>query len=304
MSVGNKFTGSGTITGSGIINPIFSVVTGGVLTSDSTYYYRTFMSSDTLTVSNKALVADILTIGGGASGSTNSSGHAAGGGGGGGVQTISTTLNPDTYLAEIGAGGSYSASYRGGASFGNNGNPTSFGSILTAESGKASANTGGYSFQNGGNAGANENGVTHTGGPADFDDNWVNAGGGGGGAGENGHYMTGGHYNYSGSPTGGDGTAAFNSWGIATSTGVDDGTGTYYYAGGGGSGSYFTGGVAGGKGGGMQGYHQEYYGLWSSAPAGSGGGTGGVGWGYYGTYSQNGGSGLVIVRYTKSQVGA
>ena len=42
-----------------------SVVTGGTLTSDATYFYRTFTSSGTLDVANLALLADYFVVGGG-----------------------------------------------------------------------------------------------------------------------------------------------------------------------------------------------------------------------------------------------
>jgi hypothetical protein len=49
------------------VNPV-SIVTGGTLASDATYYYRTFTANGTLSISSNALSFDYLVIAGGASG--------------------------------------------------------------------------------------------------------------------------------------------------------------------------------------------------------------------------------------------
>ena len=51
-----------------------SVVTGGTLTSDATYYYRTFTGNGTLIVSASALTCDVLIGAGGGSGGGNATG--------------------------------------------------------------------------------------------------------------------------------------------------------------------------------------------------------------------------------------
>ena len=76
-----------------------SVVTGGTLASDSTYYYRTFTANGTLAVSGVALACDYLVVAGGGHGG------ASGGGGGGGVRDASTTLAIASYSVVVGAGG-------------------------------------------------------------------------------------------------------------------------------------------------------------------------------------------------------
>jgi hypothetical protein len=53
-----------------------SVVTGGTLTNDETYYYRTFTGNGTLSVSNATLTCDVLI---GAGGGTGGSGAGSGG---------------------------------------------------------------------------------------------------------------------------------------------------------------------------------------------------------------------------------
>jgi len=98
----------GTSVPSNISNTISTpgnVVTGGVVTADSTYYYRTFTGNGTLSVTGgPGLTADVLAIAGGGGGGYTAD-RTAGGGGGGGVlyaanQTISSTAN-----ITIGAGG-------------------------------------------------------------------------------------------------------------------------------------------------------------------------------------------------------
>jgi hypothetical protein len=54
-------------------------VSGGTLTSDSTYFYRTFTSSGTLTVTNGKLVCSVLAVAGGAGGGWGYYGGNAGG---------------------------------------------------------------------------------------------------------------------------------------------------------------------------------------------------------------------------------
>ena len=72
------------------------VVSGGTLSSDSTYYYRTFTGTGNLVVSGYNLNADILTIAGGGAGGRY--------GGGGGAGTIGGT-GTSTVAGNGGAGG-------------------------------------------------------------------------------------------------------------------------------------------------------------------------------------------------------
>ena len=55
---------------------IKSTVTGGTLTSDSTYFYRSFTGNGTLSIADADLLCDFLVIGGGGGG-----GSTVGGGG-------------------------------------------------------------------------------------------------------------------------------------------------------------------------------------------------------------------------------
>ena len=282
-------------------------VVGGTLTSDSQYYYRTFKSSGTLSISKGLLDADVLVIaGGGAGGASASSGFYGGGGGAGGVllHSIKSLTGNQTVL--IGAGGAYPLANRRGLK----GGDSVFGNA-TASIGGGGGGGGSdqldlvYSEQNGGPGGSGGGGqsaasaafgVPRGAGGSGFSGQGNNggqgggvfgvepqAGGGGGGAGG-----VGGDANAA-TPggAGGVGTSVYSSWGLATGTGQLS-SGVYYYAGGGGGASNGTGGAAGLGGGGAGGGSNGANG---TANTGGGAGNGMVG-----------GSGLVIVRYTKSQV--
>jgi len=101
-----------------------SVVTGGTLASDSTYYYRTFTANGTLSVSGVALACDYLVVAGGGAGGSS------GGGGGGGLRSSSATLSVGSFNAVVGAGGT---------TF-NNGNNSSFNSLASTGGGQGGGN--------------------------------------------------------------------------------------------------------------------------------------------------------------------
>jgi hypothetical protein len=171
----------------GVSKPSLS---GGTLTSDSTYYYRTFTSSSNLTIqANKVSSMDVLVAsggGGGLQGQWNSSLQFylfSGGGGAGGTTLFNATnVNPGVYTVTVGAGGTTA------------GSPSSFSSYSTLGGGGSGDNTrptkgsggggttdwlGGtnYSWSFGyGTSGQGYNGGTATG-------VWPAAAGGGGGAG-------------------------------------------------------------------------------------------------------------------------
>lgn len=96
------------------------VVTGGTLTSDATYYYRTFTANGTLTIENSPIDMTYWVCGGGAGGGTRTYFYPylwrgyfrqnycwAGGGGGGGSNVIngSVTYGPQSVTIVLGAGG-------------------------------------------------------------------------------------------------------------------------------------------------------------------------------------------------------
>ncbi len=272
-------------------------ISGGTLTSDSTYYYRTFTSTGSLNISGNSAIVDFLIIGGGGSGarggSSTSQGTDGGGGGAGKVTLISSaTLAPGAYVATIGAGGA-------GPSFpnsGNNGTQTSFNSQIAIGGNTGSNAT--WPNSNGGTSGSGQIGGTPN----------SSSGGGGGGEsnpGSSGGGTLGGTGGSYSAGNGGNGTSSYSSWGASTSTGQNSG-GTYYYGGGGGGATYWNSGIspvpgagAGGLGGGGNGMQYSQSGA-TNGSANTGGGGGGANATNSG---MSGGSGLVIVRYTKSSVG-
>ena len=241
----------------------FPVVSGGVLHSDGTYYYRKFLTTDNLVVTG-SLVADILVIGGGGAGGTHGD---AGGGGAGTVLYFPTqNLSSQTYLCNVAQASGNTAQYV----WTKDGNPSQFGS-LTAASG------GGTGYANSYPSGAH-NQTLNGGG--------YQAGGGGAGASAVGK-------------TGGSGTNAYSTWATATSTGVDG-----YYAGGGSSSRSPSASSPGGLGGGGVGAPPTYYNNNNGGDAVANTGSGGGGGGSY--FYNTGGScasGLIIVRYTREQLG-
>jgi hypothetical protein len=297
-------------------------ITGGTLTSDSTYYYRTFTGSGSLTT-NLSLNADILTIaGGGAGGSraTDGSSQGAGGGGAGGlVWAPSYSVPSGTHTVEIGAGGAGVS----GTVAGNDGLDSTVGSLLTAKGGGGGGGYSGASQTSGknggsGGGGGRDNSTTtsggsstqtsgsgftgygNSGGQGSISGSSLSGAGGGGGAGAAGQ-------NAQGSNRGGVGgvglsgstISALTSIGAVTSTGQLSG-GTYFYAGGGGAASAAptsaTASSGGLGGGGNGGYEASFASTSGTANTGGGGGADS-------SNGSSGGSGIVIVRYTKASVG-
>ena len=167
------------------------VVSGGTLTTDGTYLYRTFTSSGTLSVSGGTINATYIMGGGGAGGASGNSGSYGGGGGGGagGFRAPNSAVLTGSYNVVIGAGGS-------GGPNGTNGTPgstTSFNGI--------SAGGGGNGGQGGGTSGTS--GSAGGGGSG--------GGGGASGAGTNGNAGANGGAAYSG----------LTSWTSTTGIGVD-----------------------------------------------------------------------------------
>jgi hypothetical protein len=283
--------------------------TGGTVTSNGQYYIHTFTSDGTFTP-NQALTCDYLVVaGGGAGENTAGGGGGAGGlrstttatGGGGSLESRLSLTSGTPYTVTIGGGGAGSPSVSATSGFnsvfstitstgGGAGGPHRFGSGVAGGSGGGSGGgddagspggqTGGAGTANQGYAGGNSTSNANRGG------------GGGGGAGAVGAV--------GGSPTGGNGGN-----GVAISI---SGTSTFYAGGGGGAGcaTAFGGGVspggaggAGGTGGGGTGGRGTTNANLTAGTTNTGGGGGGGG--YDGTNiltGANGGSGIVIVRYT------
>lgn len=182
------------------------VVTGGTLTADATYYYRTFTASGDLVVENGEVPMTITALGGGGAGHGGicCSNYGAGGAGG-----VSRTSNHDvsigTYVVTVGAGGAGAAAVTGTA-----GATSSVGSLVAATGGGAGPRSGGKGGSNadysgattggtyqGAGAGAGGNGSGGTGGPGVLHMDGVRRGGGGGAT-----------QNHSGRGTGQDGGGA------------------------------------------------------------------------------------------------
>jgi len=257
-------------------------VTGGTLTSDATYYYRTFDSNGTLSVSSNNLTADILVVGGGGGGGWGeyrpfvpsqcggSTIHqyisAAGGGSGGLRYTSSSTLSPASYSVVVG-GGSAGATTQTTPS---TASQSSINSLIAA------GGNGGQHIDQGGNGGT-------SGSPSS------KAGGSGGNL-------------FSGSIACYDNSSGENF----------NVTNQRWFWGGGGGGSTGVGGTAsgsGGSGGVGTAYFGTTYARGGAGASGSAGasntgnaGGGGSGEGVSQT-GGNGGSGRVVVRYLRSAVG-
>jgi hypothetical protein len=290
-------------------------VTGGTLSSDATYYYRTFTSSGTLSVSTANLIADVLRVAGGGGGgpanyfSGGNYNYSGGGGGAGGVlYSSSQSIAPSSLTVTIGAGGAGRIDTE---------NASGSNSTVTGFSDAIGGGVGGYAFAtpiDGGGSGGG--GVIYRGGSSvekrnagtgtvgqgnnggdpgttSTDPSFGTGGGGAGGLGIKG--------SRSGGNNGGIGVGSYSSWASATGTGSSG-----YYAGGGAGGSSDSGGTSsGGTGGGGNGATGRGSSSATTGASNTGGGGGGASEdGSSGTVrGKAGGSGIVIFRYTRAQVG-
>ena len=283
LSTGNFVDGS-TFSLYGIASEEASAkATGGMVISDSTYWYHTFTSTGAF-VPKQSLTADVLVIAGGGGGGKDQGG---GGGAGGLLAFTSQSLSATSYTCTVGAGGAGST-----GSQGVDGVDSQFGA-LTLVKGGGGGGQATYST-NGRNGGSGGGGGTAPGAGTSGQGNGggypgIGGGGGGGGAGAVG--QTGGD-----SPgNGGAGSNTYSSWATATSTGASG-----YYAGGGGGGAEAThgnGGTGGAGGGGTGGRYQATAVNATVGLTNTGGGGGG---GQQSANGAAGGSGLIIVRYLKA----
>jgi hypothetical protein len=264
--------------------------TGGAITSDATYWYHTFTNAGNF-VPNQTLSCDYLVVAGGG-GSSSSTG---GGGGAGGYRTSiggsALSLTAGTYPVIVGAGGA-----AGTGSNQTSGSNSLFATILSTGGGYGGAwsvaagaggsgGGGGYA-QSGSSSGAAGAGNTPSTTPSQ---------GNNGGAGREGdpNYGAGG-----GGGAGAVGEAASTSrsgnGGVGVANAIS-GTSTYYAGGGGGGADPSRLNVAGtgGSGGGGNGGTSTVVATAGTVNTGGGAG-GGTGVG------KAGGSGIVIVRYTKA----
>lgn len=227
---------------------------------------------------------EMLIVGGGGGGGRNAGTFSSGGGGasGGQVTYSTTTCSPSDILSVVvGSGGlGYRNSPLVNQTNGNSSTITFNSTTWTAVGGNAGGN-------------ATSSSSSGTGGVSVNTD--LSGAGGRGGIYNNGNTV-------SGWPVaGGNGTSSYSSWGAATATGENNGSGVYYYAGGG----------AGGNWGGQLGSGVANAGLGgggrsnTDALVNTGGGGGGAnsnGSSGFDLPGGNGGSGIVIIRYTGTPV--
>jgi hypothetical protein len=276
--------------------------TGGTVTPVGNYKIHTFLVSASFVVSAAPVGAtiEVLTVAGGGGGSAR---HTGGGGAGGFRYNSAFSVSVGTYVVTVGGGGAGA----GGSAQPQAGDGTISEIYLStsgtgtglqsaggggAGSGSRSGGSGAGGFGAGGSGnvpsvspvqGYNGGAGAYSSGEASF------TGGGGGGAGG-----IGGNGSTNGTP-GSGGIGAVNP--IVGSTSGELSLGNYYLAGGGGGGGSASasinapGGLGGGGRGGSNGD-----GVIGTANTGGGGGAGGFS-GSTNYYGQNGGSGIVIIRY-------
>jgi hypothetical protein len=274
--------------------------TGGAIYSDDLYYYHVFGSTGTFTPLS-SLSVDYLVVAGGGGGGAGGGAAGTGGGGAGGLLTGTTTVS-SAQTVTIGGGGA------GGTGSGAQGANSVFGSFTSIGGGSGvtfpgTANSTGGTGGSGGGASSVFGSYLSTGGSATSGQGFAGgkgtvagtfAGGGGGGAGAVGADAA---------TNGGNGGAGLTS-SLTNAIGAATGIGqlvssSYYFAGGGGGGTEPNAGNAastGGAGGGGAGRFNTGSPVNGTANLGGGGG------GASGTSvnGASGGSGVVIVRYTKA----
>ena len=254
--------------------------TGGIISSDSQYYYHTFLSSGTFTPT-QSLTCDYLVVaGGGAGGSSAPGGGGAGGlrstvtatGGGGSLETP-LSLSATGYTVTIGGGGALNTS---------SGTDSTFSTITSVGGGLGGgANTGLTSPLIGGSGGGGRegSGPKQTGAAGTANQGFAGGSGNGGG--------------------GGAGAVGFNGFGLGVNLANSGGIG------GAGVATSISGSSVTYASGGSAYYSASGTPTRSPNPTSGGGGgattnngvanTGGGGAADYGA----GGSGIVIVRYAK-----
>jgi hypothetical protein len=289
---GANFTTGTTISLYGIANNTAGAkATGGVISSDSSYFYHSFYATGTFTPSSALTGADVLVVGGGG-GASSGSAAGMGGGGAGGYRALASQsfASGTAYTCTVGSGGagaSYAAA--GGTGTGSSLAGTGFTTISASAGGAGSAY--GATGSNGGSGGGGSGTGTFAGGSGNSGSYSPVEGFAGGGGRQSGAYYTGG---------GGGGASAVGADATSGSLGGNGGAGTQwyngnYYAGGGGGGNnqvaaIATGGSSIGGNGGLASSTAATNGVINT---GSGGGGGA------GLAGAAGGSGVVIIRYAR-----
>ena len=273
--------------------------TGGNITESGIYYVHTFTSSGSFVVSSTGVVEVLVVAGGGGGGSGGPGKDSDNGGGGGGaggfLYSNAVSVNVETIVVTVGAGGIGGSSV--GAAAGN-GTNSSFLTLNAVGGGQGACAQTVHAAGNGGSGG----GASY---PETTKGNGTLAQGNDGGSSAN-------VARYPGGSGGGAGAAGSNAI-VQYADGLDGGTGVSQsitgsaadYAGGGGSGggSWWAVGSSGGSGGGGAGGGSGIAGSAGTSNLGGGGGGGGCA-DVQGTRPAGGagGSGVVIVRYLKGNV--
>jgi hypothetical protein len=253
--------------------------TGGTVTTYGNYKVHTFTSSGTFTTEGSGSV-DILMVGGGGSGGAGTGG---GGGAGGLIYKTSVPLSASSFSVVIGSGGTNDS-----ADVGTNGNNTTFNGLVALGGGWGASTENNpavgsvYPANSGGSGGGDANyypGASTPGGatqPGSASGGFGNSGGNGAGS-------------YSGGGGGAGASGSGSNGGSGKQYSIRTGSNSWYAAGGSGgeSGATSTNGIGG--------YHSSPNGTNGVANTGSGGGGG---WSHSSGDGGNGGSGIVIVRYT------
>jgi hypothetical protein len=275
---------------------------GGTVTYDGLYTVRTFTSSGTLTVSGGTLSCDVLVVGGGGAGGWNGS-NAGGGGAGGLIYQTGASIASGSYAVTIGTGGLAGQAYASKSAA--NGVNTTVGSLYTAVGGGVGSGT--FSpYTDGANPGGSGGGASYSGGTTGGAAQQSSQSGN---SGTYGFGFAGGNASADNSAGGGGagavGGTGFSSGNILRNLAGDGGIGKLigiqiaaspvYYAGGGGGGSTNNpNGGAGGNGGGGGGF--GYVGGGQAVKTGTNG-LGGGGGGNSSGASNEGGTGVFIIRY-------
>jgi hypothetical protein len=257
--------------------------TGGTKTFSSSYTIHTFTSSGDFTVSEGSGNVEYLVVAGGGAG-----GHDVGGGGGaGGFRTNVSghplaspspfPVSPGPYAVTVGAGGVATPGVPTPAA--TNGGNSVFSTITSTGGGGGGNYNGGYGLPGGSGGGGSSYTGSYPGGTGNSPPTSPpqgNPGGAGSGAGTSGQGGGGGGAGGSG-PGGGSGSSGFTPGGVGSPISIT-GTAVTYAAGGRGGGDTAPGPAAGNPG----------------------TGDGGDGAGTVGPSGSNGGSGIVIIRYSTS----
>jgi hypothetical protein len=276
-------------------------ISGGILASDSTYYYRVFKTSGNL-ATNFSTSIDLMAIAGGGGGAQ------VGGGAGGLIVASSKTIAAGTYQVVVGLGGALGLNGGDTTVFGHTANGGGAGAPSNSITGGTGGSGGGAGRDNGNGGTANQSsGTGYTGyGYNGGNSSYTGHGGGGGGGGAGAVGGNGGGNGNASAEAGGSGGAGHNgkaSWLSAVAsimpTDWQTATSTGYIGGGGGTASNAgsTSGTSGsgGSGGGGRGFNPAVGGFYGDPGINHTGGGGGS--------SREGGHGVVIIRYTKASVG-